>query len=135
MNSTKKISPEEKERTLNDLSVIQRELFFEDWTPNPERVNAKYLEKHPELEEKFKYLLPEVYENLVAIKVNDEVIEAQKKYENRKIPYLLFFSLLWWAIYDKWWAVIWFLIWYLIWNYFQPNKVVDRIITKSEKSK
>ena len=119
MKSINNINPEENNKIMDDINIIQKELFLEDWTPDPEKINAKYLANHPELEEKFKTLLPEVYSSLMGLKVREEILEAQKRYENRKIPYLLFFSLLWWAAYDKWWAVIWFLTWYIIWNYFQ----------------
>jgi len=109
-------------------------MYDSSWKQITEKWTTKWLDENSEIKDIIEKILPDTYLKLQAIENVVLVNNAQEKYKERKLLYIIFFIILWFTIYDKWWAVIWFICWYLLWYYFQPLKVADRLIKKWEKN-
>lgn len=119
---------QEKEIEQKKIEIIQKILEDKD------KLNFKRLKDNPEILKIIEEYKPDILLELEAIELTSSIVGKQVKYNNRKYLYIIFWSLLWIAIYPFWWWVIWFLLWYWIWYHFQPIKVVDRILKKKNNS-
>lgn len=115
-----------------ELRKIIKTLTDENWNMIPEKFTWNYFNQHPEIKTILDKFNPDIYDSLTAIVAYQDLKSAKKKYAKRKPYYIAFFSLIWLAIYQIWWAVIWFIVGYIIRNYFEPEKVLDRIKQKNE---
>lgn len=117
------------------LKIIQESLYDIEWNSIPERFSFKYISEKPKLKLAIEQFMPELIDKIKALEAFEGVKRAQEKYMNRKWIYIIFFTLVWFALYYAWWAVVWFLLWFSVWNYFQPEKVAERIMNKALKNK
>jgi hypothetical protein len=122
-------------KELDELNELKSIFFDSKWNPIHERFSTSFLDKNPKYKALLTNLMPDLFDKIRVLEAHAEVTSAQGKYKDRKWLYIVFFTLVWLAIYNVWWAVMWFIIWWVVWNYFQPKKVVDRIMKKSLRDK
>ncbi len=113
-----------------ELESVKTVMFDDLWKPISERWTTKWLDQNPKIKETLDEIRPGTYLEMQATEAIQKIYKAQKRHKQRLWLYIICPTVVWFVIYDTWGVVIGFISWYLLWYYFQPIKVMMRLVTK-----